>query len=182
MSASTPTVFILGGDQALSSTIDTELNSDGYNTVRVFGDNRYDTSVAIAQCEASPTNVFLATGNFFADALSAGPAASTVHGAILLTNGDTMPPSVQTYLGGLTNPTVYAVGAAAAQADPTATAIFGGDRYATSALVAEKFFTSPTVVGVATGADFPDALAGGGAMGLKAGPGAAQRSEHPAVG
>jgi hypothetical protein len=94
----------------------------------------------------------------------------TVHGAVLLTAGPHMPPAVATYLGGLTSPTVYAIGIAAAQADPSATAYFGGDRFATSALVAQKFFTSPTVVGVATGYDFPDALAGGAAMGIKGGP------------
>ena len=75
-----------------------------------------------------------------------------------------------TYLSGLASPTVYDIGGAAGVAYPSGTLLAGGDRFATSALVAEKFFASPTVVGVATGANFPDALAGAGAMGIKGGP------------
>jgi hypothetical protein len=56
---------------------------------------------------------------------------------------------------------VYAVGGSAAAADRAATPLVGSDRYATAALVAAHFFTLPTTVGVASGANFPDALAGG---------------------
>ena len=164
------TVYILGGYAAIASTIDSALTSAGFVPKRIAGPNRFATSVAIAQAEGSPRTVLLATGNIFADALSAGPAAASVHGAVLLTDGPNVPPSVVAYLANLPNPTVYAIGAAAAKADPSATAYFGGDRFATSALVAQKFFTSPTVVGVATGWDFPDALAGAAAMGSKGGP------------
>jgi hypothetical protein len=37
----------------------------------------------------------------------------------------------------------------------------GTDRYATAGDVAQKFFTAPTTIGIASGATFPDALAGG---------------------
>jgi len=174
--ATTPTgagtVYVIGGPYAIAPGIDVELEHAGYDVVRIAGSNRFDTSVHVAQCEGTPNTVLLATGRIFADALSAGPAAASVPGgaSVLLTDGTAMPPSVASYLGGLTSPTVYAVGAAAAQADPQATALFGGDRYATSVIVAQKFFPAPSVVGVATGADFPDALAGGGAMGIKGGP------------
>jgi len=114
--------------------------------------------------------VFLATGNIFADALSAGPAAALKGGSVLLTDGPVMPPEVASYLAGLTSPTVYAVGQGAHLADPSAQPIVGGDRFATAALVASEFFTSPTIVGVATGSNFPDALAGGAFMGLMGGP------------
>ena len=124
----------------------------------------------MAQCEGSPSTVFLATGDIFADALSAGPAAASKGGSVLLTAGTVMPAEVSTYLAGLTSPTVYAVGQAAHVADPSASPIVGGDRYATAALVASEFFTSPTLVGIATGANFPDALAGGAFMGMVGGP------------
>jgi putative cell wall-binding protein len=163
-------VYIVGGDAAIAAAIDTQLNTAGFNVVRIFGADRFATSVAVAQCEGSPSTVFLATGNIFADALSAGPAAASKGGSVLLTYGQTMPPSVATYLAGLTTPTVYAVGQAAHVADPTATPIVGGDRFATAALVASEFFTSPSVVGIATGSNFPDALAGGSFMGVMGGP------------
>ena len=114
--------------------------------------------------------MFLATGDIFADALSAGPAAASVGGAVLLTAGPVLPPSVSAYLSGLTTPTLYAVGEAAHMADPSATPFVGGDRFATAALVATHFFTAPTLVGVATGSNFPDALAGGAFMGYEGGP------------
>jgi len=166
------TVYIIGGYAAIAQEVDTQLQQAGYNVVRIAGGDRFATSVDVAECEGSPTTVFLATGDIFADALSAGPAAAHVAGggSVLLTNGKIMPPSVSQYLATLTNPTVYGIGAAAALADPQATPVFGGDRFATSALVANKFFSNPTVVGVATGADFPDALAGGAFMGVEGGP------------
>jgi len=164
------TVYILGGPAAIATTIDSALTAAGYVPQRVAGTNRFDTSVKIAEALGSPSTVLLATGDIFADALSAGPAAASVHGAVLLTDGATMPPTVAAYLSGLSSPTVYDIGDGAGKAYPTGTLVAGGDRFATSALVAEKFFTNPTVVGVATGWNFPDALAGAGAMGVMGGP------------
>jgi hypothetical protein len=164
------TVYVLGGPAAIATTIDQALTTAGFVPQRIAGVNRFDTSVKIAQALGSPTTVLLATGDIFADALSAGPAAAAVHGAVLLTDGRVMPPSVVAYLGGLSNPTVFDIGDAAGLAYPSGMLVAGGDRFATSALVAEKFFTNPTVVGVATGSNFPDALAGSGAMGIKGGP------------
>jgi len=164
------TVYILGGPAALSTTIDSALMAANYDPQRIAGVDRFDTSVKIAEALGSPTTVFLATGDIFADALSAGPAAASVHGAVLLTNGTSLPPTVAAYLSGLTSPTVYDVGDAAGKAYPSGTLVAGGDRFATSALVAEKFFASPTEVGVATGWNYPDALAGAGAMAIAGGP------------
>jgi len=163
-------VYIVGGDVAIAASVDTQLNAAGFNVVRIAGADRFATSVAVAKCEGSPSTVFLATGNIFADALSAGPAAASKGGSVLLTYGQTMPTSVASYLAGLTSPTVYAVGQAAHLADPTAQAIVGGDRFATAALVATEFFTNPSIVGIATGSNFPDALAGGSLMGMVGGP------------
>ena len=56
--------------------------------------------------------------------------------------------------------TVYAIGGPAALADPSATPLTGADRYATAAAVA-GLFSSPTLVGIASGVTFPDALTGG---------------------
>ena len=164
------TVYILGGPAAIATTIDSALIAAGYVPQRIAGVDRFDTSVKIAEALGSPSTVLLATGDIFADALSAGPAAASVHGAVLLTDGAKLPASVSAYLSGLTSPTVYDIGDGAGKAYPAGTLLAGGDRFATSALVAEKFFTNPTVVGVATGWNFPDALAGAGAMGVMGGP------------
>jgi hypothetical protein len=112
--------------------------------------------------------VLLATGTNFPDALAAGPAAAHVHGAILLTDGSTVPAETANYL--TRAHVTYAIGGPAAAAVPSATAILGSDRYATAAAVATKFFPASTVVGVATGAGFPDALAGGAQLALMGAP------------
>lgn len=163
-------VYVVGGDAAIAQEIDTQLNQAGFDVVRLAGTDRFATSVAVAQCEGSPSTIFLATGKVFADALAAGPAAASADGSVLLTDGRNLPPSVATYLQGLTDPTVYDVGQAAADAYPAGKPIVGGDRFATAALVAAQFFPSPTAVGVATGWNFPDALAGGALMSAQGGP------------
>ena len=162
------TVYVLGGTSAVPVSVATQLTGFGYNVVRYFGANRYATAVAVAKALGSPTTVLLATGTNFPDALAAGPAAAHVHGAILLTDGSAVPTETATYLAGAH--VTYAVGGPAAAAVPSATAILGSDRYATAAAVATKFFPTSAVVGVATGASFPDALAGGAQLALMGGP------------
>jgi hypothetical protein len=161
------TVYILGGDLALSPGIDTQLQALGYVTQRIAGADDYGTAVDIAEALGNPTTIFEATALSFQDALSAVPAAIEEHGAILLTDGTTQAPETAAYLSANTRDTRYAIGGrlAAYGADPTAIPVYGQDLYGTSAAVASMFFPSATVFGAATGADFADALSGGVLMG-----------------
>jgi L,D-peptidoglycan transpeptidase YkuD (ErfK/YbiS/YcfS/YnhG family) len=164
------TVYILGGDLALSPDIDTTLDGLGYSTVREAGADEYATAVDIAEALGNPSTIFEATGLNFADALSAVPASIVDSGAILLTNGRSQAPETATYLGAHPSDARYAIGGplAAYGADPTATPVYGQDLYETSATVASTFFPDATVFGAATGTDFPDALSGGVFMGAAA--------------
>jgi putative cell wall-binding protein len=164
------TIYVLGGPLAISTTVDAELSFAGYVPERIAGADRFATSVAIARVLGSPSTVLFANGDVYADALSAGPAAALLHGAVLLTDGTNLPSSVAVYLAGLKTPTVYDIGDAAGQAVPGGILVAGGDRYATSAAVAARFFLDPSIVGVATGENFPDALSGAGAMAVAGGP------------
>ncbi|HUQ40255.1 MAG TPA: cell wall-binding repeat-containing protein [Acidimicrobiales bacterium] len=155
------TVYLLGGEGALSASVADRVRAMGYAVVRFSGADRYETAARIAEGIGTVGDVFLTTGTNFPDALGAGAAAAKVKGALVLTNGTTVPPATSAYLAGRPGVRRWAVGAPAAQADPTATAISGANRYDTSALVAERFFTNPRTAGVASGANFPDALAGG---------------------
>ena len=157
------TVFILGGDLALSPAIDTSLQALGYVTQRIAGSDQYATAVAIAQQLANPTTIFEATGLSFQDALSAVPAAIEDHAAILLTHGSTQAPETAAYLGAHPGDIRYAIGGplAAYGADPTATPVYGQDLYDTSAAVAATFFPTAQIFGIATGLNYPDALSGG---------------------
>ena len=139
--------------------------------MRYAGADRYATALQIVeQGLGDPPTIFLTTGTNFPDALTAGAAAAHAVGGILLTDGNQMPPSVAAYLQANAGDTVYAVGGPAAAADPTATAIVGADRYLTSAQVASTIFGPPVVVGLASGTNYPDALAGGATMGEGGGP------------
>ena len=164
------TVYLLGGTAALSDSVASSLTGLGFTVVRYAGVDRFDTAAQIATSGlGAPTTVLLATGDDFADALSGGPAAVAAGGAILLTDGPTMPSETSAYLAAHPG-TVYALGGPAATADPSATPIVGSDRYQTATMVASKWFSAPSAVGFASGADFPDALAGDAQMGHLGGP------------
>jgi putative cell wall-binding protein len=153
-------VYLLGGTSAIPASVESQLTSLGFQTTRLAGADRNATAVAVADALGDPATVLLATGTNYPDALAAGPAAAHVAGAVLLTSGATMPSETAAYLAAHAK-TVYAVGGPAAAASPTAHAIVGADRFATAAAVAKQFFVAPPTFGVATGDNFPDALAAG---------------------
>ena len=170
VAAAGSTVYILGGTAAISATVDTKLTGLGFVPKRLAGSSRFGTAVAVADQMGDPTTVFEATGLNFPDALAGGPAAIKAGGVILLTNGATQSAETAAYLAAHTGGTHYALGGPAAKADPAATSLAGDDRFWTSAAVAVTFFQSATTVGVATGLNFPDALAAGSDLAAKGAP------------
>jgi len=175
------TVYLLGGAAALSESIADTLRNEGFNPVRIAGANRFATAVAIAsQGLGDPPTAVLVTGTDFPDALSAGAASMAIGNsgpeagpaarpaAVLLTAGAAMPAETAQWLSAHPPAMKFAVGGAAASADPGATRIAGQNRYETAQLVAERFFPSPSVAAVASGTSFADALSGG-AHALKVG-------------
>jgi putative cell wall-binding protein len=165
------TVTLLGGTVAITPAVQSQLVALGYTIVRYGGVDRFATAAIIAdQGLGNPTTVFETTGLDFADALTAGAAASHLTASVLLTAGSTVPGPTAAYLAAHPPTKRYAVGGPAAAADPSATAESGSDRYATSAAVATNLFSAPTVAGLATGLDYPDALSGGTFMSFARGP------------
>ena len=164
------TVYILGGTAAVSAAVAATLTANHFVVKRLAGSDRFATAAVIADALGDPTTVFEATGLNFPDALAGGPAAIMSGAAILLTNGSAQAPATAAYLAAHSGGTHYALGGPAAAADPSATSIVGTDRYETAARVADTFFTTPTAVGVATGTNFPDALAAGPDLGSKQAP------------
>ncbi|HEX7104364.1 MAG TPA: cell wall-binding repeat-containing protein [Acidothermaceae bacterium] len=163
------TVYVLGGAAAIPTSITLQLNALGYPVDRLGGTDRYATAVAVADALGNPATTLLASGRDYPDALTTGPAAAKTGGAVLLTTGDALGVATSAYLAAHPG-TIYAVGGPAAHADPAATPLVGADRYATAAVVAARFFPSPSHVGVATGANYPDALTGGALLGASGGP------------
>ena len=165
-------VTILGGTSAIASSVDSQLVAAGFQVGRYAGADRFETAVVIAtQGLGAPNRVLLATGTNFPDSLAAGAAAAHIGAALLLTNGSVLPSATSAYLAARPTASVTAVGGPAAVARPDAQAIVGADRFATAVGVAETLF-GPVVtdVGVASGANFPDALAGGAEIARRGGP------------
>ena len=163
-------VYVLGGVNAVSDRVVAGLGLPAGQVFRIAGSDRFDTSLAIAHQLNNPGgNVVLATGDNFADALTAAPF-STIYGtatggpaAILLTDDSKLPAAVANFAAGAHSVAAVgkqAVNAAAGLRNRDANAQFGGaDRFATAAMVSTQF-PAPHTVGVATGMQFADALTG----------------------
>ncbi|MDR6972198.1 putative cell wall-binding protein/protocatechuate 3,4-dioxygenase beta subunit [Leifsonia shinshuensis] len=167
-----------------SATATVVLLEAGIEVTRVAGSDRYGTSIEVSRREFPDTApvVFVASGENFPDALSAGPAAAKAGGPILLTPTGFLPAVVKDEIARLKPQRIVLVGgtaavSAAVEAEiasfrPSGTVVreWGGDRYGTSQAIAAAEFTSASRVYVATGADFPDALTAGAAAGSKDAP------------
>ncbi|WP_370364525.1 cell wall-binding repeat-containing protein [Catenulispora sp. GP43] len=181
------TVYLLGGDAAISPAVETAVRHLGFVPNRIAGPDRYATAVAVAERAApNPRDILVATGDDFPDALSAGAAAANdAGGVVVLTNDKAMPSVTRAYLQKYASQlqrqngtvTAWAVGGQALAAYDTLPGVWyrvdvhGADRYATSLKLATEFFGGgQPAFGVATGANFPDALSGGALMGAVGGP------------
>ena len=144
------------------------------------GPTRYDTAVAVSKRhEPGVPAVFLASGSNFPDAVSAASAAALAGGPLLLTPAAVVPPVVLAELRRLQPQRIYVVGgasvvsesvrAAVARVAPT-TRLSGIDRYATGRAVVRSTFTAADHAMIATGRNFPDALAASGAAGAREAP------------
>jgi putative cell wall-binding protein len=185
------TVYVLGGTGAVSTAAENDLKSSGYAVTRIQGADRYETGANVATTPSSAgigqvggqRTAFLVSGDNFADALAAGPVAAAGGFPILLTQANTLPPATRTAITTLGIKRIVTVGGTLAIADSASQAaataagsgvtserIAGNDRTETSTKVADWAATnvaswSTTLVDLATGDNFADALAGGPAAG-----------------
>lgn len=144
--------------------------------VRWWGADRYATAAAVSR-EAFPKgahDVVVVSGARFPDALAAAPLAAQLGGPVLTVPPGPLPAVVRTELERLSPAVVHVVGGSSAVGDdvvrqlaPLATGgvqrVQGADRYETAAAVATTAFPSASEVVLASGQDFPDALAAGSA-------------------
>jgi len=141
---------------------------------RVSGVDRYWTAAAVSRETFAPSagTVYVATGANFPDAL-AGAAASGGAGPILLVTKDSIPAATLTELKRLTAKRIVVLGGPGVISDAVeeelseeayweTTRQAGSDRYSTAAAVSAAHFDPGAAVAfVATGENYPDALAGG---------------------
>ena len=165
------TVWILGGPQAIPTSVETQLTTstslggaglDSSRIERVFGATRYDTAVevskridTIAYLAAQPTAIIV-RGDSFADAVIAGPAAFGITGGIgshpvFLVNRDTIPAGVVEQLRARQITNVLVVGGTSVVSEAVrlgiqslginTTRVAGPDRYATAAALGQLLIT-----------------------------------------
>jgi putative cell wall-binding protein len=97
-------VVIVGGTAAVSQGVQDAIKAAGPTTERVAGANRYATAAKLADfalakfADETDRAVDLATGEKFADALAAGPAAGQDKRVLLLTASTTLSSDAQTWL------------------------------------------------------------------------------------
>ena len=145
-------------------------------TTRISGKDRITTSVEISKSAYTTSeNVVLASGFNFADALSAGQLASALDAPLLLSSQDKLDSQTKNEIERLKAKKVYIVGGDNAISktgiDTTlksekidVTRLEGQDRYSTSQKVMEKTkeIINPEYLLIASGKNFPDALAATG--------------------
>ena len=174
-------VVILGGEGAVSSNVVETLVNNGIaeeNIERIAGSNRYGTATAVAEKLTNvPTDVFFVFSNGFADALSVSAVAAAKGAPIIyLNNKGELDQATADYLASIKESVknAYVIGGTGVISDDmlnkagdalgvVPTRVFGANRYDTCIAVNDTFagVLSGESICVATGADFPDALAGG---------------------
>jgi len=174
-------VILLGGTDALDATVESTLATD-YAVTRVMGANRFDTAAGLARLAPNPSTVFLAEGGSeddtrgFPDPLAVASYAAFLGSPVLLTAGGALPTETQRALDELDPSEIVLVGGTAAIPQPVEDALAaqdeerivrrlaGDDRYSTSAAVYDEAISlvpDPGTRWLATGLNFPDALAAG---------------------
>lgn len=138
---------------------------------RHSGSDRYATaaSAALAAFPSGAGTVYIAGGSGFADALAGGAAAGADDAPVLLVGQRSVPSQTLSALRTLSPTKIVVLGGTGAVGasvvrqlqglGATVTRYGGATRYDTAAQLALAKFPSPQTVYVASGADFPDALA-----------------------
>ena len=89
---------LIGGEAALSSTVEKDLISIGKTPTRISGSNRYETAVSLAETAPSSEMLFIASGENYPDALAASSLASQYKAPILLSPMKNLPASAAEYI------------------------------------------------------------------------------------
>ncbi|MFE5670627.1 N,N-dimethylformamidase beta subunit family domain-containing protein [Agromyces sp. NPDC056523] len=167
-------VIIAGSASVVSDGVAAEIaDLTGATVERRGGANRYQTAALLSAATFEPgvPVAYVATGLDFPDALAAGSAAATLGGPVLINQGDSLVPPTLAELQRLKPQRIVVVGSSAVVSDavftqlrslaPEVVRLAGRDRYETSRAITRDLHgvsEAPTAY-LATGLDFPDALA-----------------------
>ncbi|MBQ1523237.1 MAG: cell wall-binding repeat-containing protein, partial [Erysipelotrichaceae bacterium] len=160
-------IYILGGTAAVPEACLNGLVGRGYSISRLWGNNRYLTNLAILDSlGVQGDKVLVATGNNFADSLS----ASATGMPILLVRDDGLTEEQREFLSRNSGKEFIILGGTNAvntQIEAQLTSygtvrrIAGDNRAKTSIEIAKEFFPDARIAVTAYSHDFPDGLCGG---------------------
>jgi putative cell wall-binding protein len=182
-------IVVVGGPATVQPAVLDSLAADfpGAEVVRIGGADRFAVSQALIRDEAfgvaMATDVYVASGATFPDALAATPAAVALGGPVLLVNGSasTLSAEESATLAGTGATSVHIAGGPASvstgiqnalSASYAVTRAGGADRYAAAVAVNAEVFAGAGVgtVYLASGEVFPDALSAGPIAGATGSP------------
>lgn len=174
-------VYVIGGEGAIKETVKVALEKANLSVERIAGDTAADTAAAIAREIGPSTQVILASGTSFPDALSASAPAAALGIPILLTEQGVLPESTKQLLkdfqvtktiivGGksVISTAFDSKGGALASYGPLRLA--GDSKYDTMLQIVKYFDQDPASLVIATGENFPDGLSGGAFAALNGSP------------
>ncbi len=159
-------VILLGGEAAISVSVESELIENGLSVERIGGKNRFETAALIAQKLGDYDQAVIADGGNFPDALSIAPYAAFKGIPILLSEKNRIPIETKAALqsvektiivGGI-NAISQKIEEKLAYTNPIR--FSGKDRYDTSVNISNALGYSGKSVIFATGQNFADALTG----------------------
>lgn len=176
-------IIILGGTGAVGTEVEKALTDNKLNIERIAGKSRFETATKIAQKmqtlggNKAPEDVFFVYYNDFADALSVSTVAAIKDAPViyLMTDGE-LDSATSAYLASVKGKVknAYVIGGTGVISDAMMkkagdalgvkpTRVFGKNRFETCVAVNNNFKSvlNGDTICIATGLDFPDALAGG---------------------
>lgn len=161
-------VLIIGGTGVIALSVETELQSMGISPTRIAGQDRYETSVKIAEQISEPSELIVTTGEDYSDALSMAPIAGVKQIPIILVPKDYLPDSVKAYISTINVKKTYVIGDSSViegnlyNQFPNQERIVGADKYARNIAINKEFNSTFNLrsICLATGEGFADALTG----------------------
>jgi YVTN family beta-propeller protein len=168
-------IVVIGGEGAVSASVYSQLAAIQSDIERIAGTDRYDTGRDVVEFGfASAGEVWIATGQNYPDALSAGAVGAGTGYPVVLVDGlansiDSATLALLTTLGPLTIKIAGGTGAVSSGIETQLSTVFssatverfaGATRYETSLAINAQAYGYADYVLLATGEGFPDALAG----------------------
>jgi len=165
-------IYIVGGPGVITEEVKNKLEAKGLSCVRMWGNDRFTTSLAAAKFIEEKTKsieeIFLVVGDDYPDALSVSPIAAQRLTPIILVPKDILPDSINEFIGKRQIKRTFVIGGNDVISDavvsqlPNSERILGSDKYERNIAILNKFSSDIKLdkVYIATGDDYPDALSG----------------------